>query len=366
MKITGFKLAKVRVPLITPFKTALRTVTQIEDIILMIETDTGHIGYGEAPATAVITGDTHGSIIDALRLHILPAIVGMDTAQLADITAAIQGAIVHNTNAKAAAEIAVYDLCAQDKNQPLYMFLGGGEPRLTTDLTISVDNVDKMVADSLLAVKAGYKLLKIKVGKDINLDIERVKAIYAAIDGRSHLLLDANQGWTAEQTVSALDTLERAGVKLEMIEQPVKADDIDGMQFITQRVSTPVMADESAFNLGQVVEILERKAADIINIKLMKTGGLSNAIAIANTASTFGAECMIGCMLETSISVSAAAHFAVAHAHVITRIDLDGPALGAFDPVQGGTTFDGPSIVLGDGPGLGIKSITGLNIIDEA
>ena len=357
MKITGFRLAKLCVPLVTPFKTALRTVTKIEDIVLMVETDTGNIGYGEAPPTAVITGDTHGSIIDALRLHIMPAIIGMDISDIDAITSRIQNAIVHNTNAKAAAEIAVYDLYAQSQSQPLYKTLGGGSPYLSTDLTISVDEVDKMVSDSLLALEQGYKTLKIKVGKDIDIDVKRIKTIHEKTKNKASLILDINQGWSAEQTVRALAELENAGVELDLIEQPVKADDINGMHYITQRVSTPVMADESAFSAAQVTELLERGACDIINIKLMKTGGISNAIKIAEIAEKFGAKCMIGCMLETSISVSAAAHFAAAHANIISYIDLDGPALGAFDPVEGGTTFDGPNIILSKEAGLGIHTV---------
>ena len=365
MKITGFKLAKLCVPLVTPFKTALRTVEKIEDIILMVETDTGHVGYAEAPPTAVITGDTHGSIIDALRLHIMPALMGMDIIGLEALTSAVQGAIVHNTNAKAAAEIAIYDLHAQARGKPLYEVLGGGSPYLSTDLTISVDTIEKMLADSARALELGYKTLKIKIGKDIDMDIKRILAIYAASAGKAKLILDANQGWSAAQTVRALEELESAGVQLDLIEQPVKADDIDGLAFIKERVNTPVMADESAFSAAQVTELLERRAVDIINIKLMKTGGISGAIKIADIADKFGAQCMIGCMLETSISVSAAAHFAAAYAHVITRIDLDGPALGRFDPVLGGALFNGPDIRLGDGAGLGIKAIEGLQFISE-
>ena len=364
MKITGFRLAKLCVPLVTPFKTALRTVTKIEDIILLVETDTGNIGYGEAPATAVITGDTHGSIIDALRLHIMPAIMGINVDNIGAMTTAIQGAIVHNTNAKAAAEIAAYDLHAQAQNKPLYRVLGGGKKRLSTDLTISVDTIDKMVADSMLALGQGYKTLKIKVGKDIKVDIKRIKAIFQKTNGKAKLILDANQGWNAKNAVNAIQKLEDFGVKLDLVEQPVKASDIAGMHYITQRVNTPIMADESAFNPAQVTALLERDACDIINIKLMKTGGLSGAIKIADIAKSYGAPCMIGCMLETSISVSAAAHFAAANADVITRIDLDGPALGTFDPVEGGTTFNGPEIILSDEPGLGIKSIKNLQFID--
>ena len=148
-----------------------------------MHTDTGHVGYGEAPATAVITGDTHGSIIEAIRKFIAPRLIGEDIANLNRITQLIQGALEKNSSAKAAVEIAVYDLFGQLYDAPLYKMLGGGDPVITTDITISVDYIDKMVADSIAAVERGFESLKIKVGKDIGVDIERVKAIYAAVEG---------------------------------------------------------------------------------------------------------------------------------------------------------------------------------------
>jgi L-alanine-DL-glutamate epimerase-like enolase superfamily enzyme len=158
-------------------------------------------------------------------------------------------------------------------------------------------------------------------------------------------------------------TLEDAGVALELLEQPVKAWDIDGLKYVTARVNTPVMADESAFAPAQVVDLIQRRAADIVNIKLMKSGGLSNAIRIADIAALYGVECMIGCMLESSISVAAAVHLAVAKADIITKADLDGPSLGLFDPVQGGVLFNESQITITDAPGLGIREIRGLELL---
>ena len=363
MKITDVRLGMVRVPLKTPFKTALRTVEAVEDVIVSIHTDTGHVGYGEAAATAVITGDTHGSIIEAIGKVIAPRIVGEDVANLNRIVRLVQTALERNTSAKAAVEIAVYDLWAQLYDAPLYRMLGGGEPVITTDITISVDHIDKMVADSLAAVERGFESLKIKVGKDIGVDIERTKAIHAAVEGRALLRLDANQGWTPKQAVFALQTLEDAGVKLELVEQPVKAHDLAGLRYVTERVHTPVMADESVFGPAQVFDLIERRAADIINIKLMKTGGLSNAIRIADIASIYGVQCMIGCMIESAISVAAAVHLAVAKSDVITKVDLDGPSLGQFNPVEGGVIFDESEITVTDAPGLGIREIRGLELL---
>jgi o-succinylbenzoate synthase len=360
MKITRFEFAMLRVPLKTPFKTALRTVTQVEDIVVMVHTDTGNVGYGEAPATAVITGDTHGSILDAIRNYIAPRLIGQDVADLNRLTRIVQNALEKNTSAKAAVEIALYDLFGQLYDAPVYRLLGGGDPVITTDITISVDTIDKMVADSLSAVERGFDSLKIKVGKEIGVDIERAKAIYAAVENRALLRLDANQGWTAKQAVHAIRAMEDAGIQLELVEQPVKAHDLEGLRYVTERVHTPIMADESVFGPAQVIELIQMRAADIVNIKLMKTGGISNAIRIADICSLFGVECMIGCMLESSISVAAAAHVAVAKADTITRVDLDGPSLAAENPVDGGVLFNESEITITDAPGFGIRSIRGL------
>ena len=360
MKITNIRLAKLIVPLVTPFKTVLRSVENIDDLVVIIETGTGDIGYGSAPATPLITGDTHGFMIAVINRLFKPNLIGCDLNNFNQIIHFIQTAVVHNSSAKAAIEIALYDLWAKLFKTPLYKLLGGGESKLKTDITISVDNTEKMVSDSVKAVTQGFDVLKVKVGKDIHHDIERVEAIYQAVAKKALIRLDVNQGWTAKQTVYAEKKLIAAGVELELIEQPVRADDLTGMRYISERISTPLMADESAFNAKQVLALIHTGSADIINIKLMKTGGLSNAIKIADICQLYNVECMVGCMLEGSIAVAAAAHLACAKAQVISKIDLDGPALGQFDPVHGGVNFHLANITLSDAPGLGIEKIDGL------
>ncbi|WP_372392815.1 dipeptide epimerase [Xanthomonas sp. NCPPB 3582] len=366
MKITGFRLGMLRVPLNTPFKTALRTVQAIEDVVVVLQTDGGHLGYGAAPATAPITGDTHGSIIAAITHCIGPRLIGQEVADLNRLCGLVQHALERNTSAKAAVEIALYDLWAQSFGAPLYRVLGGGTPRITTDITISADSIEVMVAHAQSALARGYAALKIKVGKDSASDVERVKAIHAAVDGRAALRLDANQGWTPKQAVRNMRSLEDAGIVLELLEQPVKAADIDGLAFVTAHIDTPVMADESVFSPSQVIDLLQRRAADIVNIKLMKTGGLSNAIRIADIAALYGVPCMIGCMIESSVSVAAAVHLAVAKADSITLADLDAPALGQFDPTEGGVRFDEAQIHVDDAPGLGIGRIRGLELLPQS
>ena len=364
MKIKSIRLGMLNVPLITPFKTAMRTVKEIEDVVVMVETDTGNTGYGSAPATAVITGDTHGSIIEAINKVLSPALVGRDISELNKLTDTVQNSIVRNFSAKAAVEMAIYDLYGQLYDAPLYKLLGGGDNVITTDITISVDYIDKMVEDTLSAIDLGFETLKIKVVKDPAVDIERIKAIYAAVNERALIRLDANQGWTPKQTVSVMRALEDSGVQLELLEQPVRGDDIEGMKYVTERIHTPVMADESSFGPKEAIELIRERAADIINIKLMKTGGISNAIKIADIAGMYGVNCMIGCMLESSIGVAAAAHIAVAKSSVITKVDLDTPALGQYDPVTSGVIFDNSEIRITDLPGLGISKIDNLTMLD--
>ncbi len=359
MRITEVRLGILEVPLKTPFRTALRTVASVEGLVVAIHTDTGHVGHGGAAPTPVITGDTRGSMIEAIGGIIAPRLVGEDVADLNRLMCMVQEALRHNTSAKAAVEIAIHDLWAQLHGAPLYRMLGGGEPRLTTDITISVDGIDAMVAESLAAVELGFDALKLKLDRDSGLAIERVKAIHAAVGGRALLRLDANQAWTAKQAVQVMGRLEDAGVPLDLLEQPVPARDIAGLRYVSRRIATPVMADESVFGPLQAIELIRQRAADIINIKLMKSGGISDALRIADIAALHGVECMIGCMIETGVSVAAAAHLAVARPDVITRVDLDAPSLCAFDPVDGGVRFDGPHITIPDAPGLGIRGIRG-------
>ncbi|NLJ58948.1 MAG: dipeptide epimerase [Tissierellia bacterium] len=363
MKITDIRIGEISVALKTPFKTALRTVHSVEDIIVEIHTDTGHVGYGEAPPTGVITGDTKGAIVGALKEHIIKSIVGMDVENFEELMLKLDKCVLHNNSAKAAVDIALYDLYGQLYNAPLYKILGGYKNEIITDITISVNSPEEMAKDSIDAVNRGFDTLKIKVGKDVNTDLERMNAIRNAVGYDVKLRIDANQGWNAKEAVIALTKMEDAGLDIEFVEQPVPAHDIDGLKFVTDNISIPVLADESIFSPKDALTILQRRAADLINIKLMKTGGLHNALKICSIAQVYGVECMIGCMLEAKVSVNAAVHLAAAKS-IITKIDLDGPVLCSEDPVEGGVIFDEYKIILNDDPGLGVKKIHGLRYLN--
>ncbi len=360
MLIARITVGEVKVPLKVPFKTAMRSVNELHDLVLIIETDTGLKGYGEAAVTAVITGDLLDSMRAALAL-IAPRLLGRQLLDFNAILRSIHQSVLHHSSLKAALEIALYDLRAQLLGLPLYQLLGGGEPQIKTDITISVNDVDVMVRDARRAVAAGFDCLKIKVGgRTWRDDVESVMAIERAVGPHVALCLDANQGWSPKQAVQVIQALEKANVVLELVEQPVKAGDLAGLKFVTDRTLTPIMADEAMFSVADALRILSTDSADIINIKLMKTGGISQALEVAHLTRQHHKTCMVGCMLEGVISVTAAAHFAVALDDVVNYIDLDGPQLCDGSAVEGGMVMDGPWITLSDAPGLGITAVHGL------
>ena len=363
MKITEVKLGKIYVPLRVPFKTALRSVSSVEDIVVEVHTDTGAVGYGEAPPTGAITGDTTGAILGALQDHIIKTVVGREVDDFEDLMLALNKCIVGNTSAKAAMDMALWDLYGQLYKIPVYKLLGGSRKEIITDITISVNDPDEMARDAMDAVRRGYDTLKIKVGAHPELDVARLTAVRQAIGSDTRIRIDANQGWEPKQAVRLLNQMQEKGLDIEFVEQPVKAHDIDGLKYVTERSYVPVLADESVFSPEDAVRIMQTRAADLVNIKLMKCGGLYNALKIVSAAEVYGVECMIGCMLEAKISVNAAVHLACAK-KIITKIDLDGPVLCSEDPILGGAVFDEQRITVSDEPGLGIKGVEKMTYLD--
>lgn len=356
MKITKVRLGRISVPLRVPFKTALRQVNSVEDIIVEIHTDSGEVGFGEAPPTGVITGDTTGAIIGAFQDHISKTLVGRDVDDFEDITRAVQDCIVKNSSAKAAADMALWDLYGKKYGIPVYKMLGGARNKIITDITISVNPPEEMARDAVDAIRRGYDTLKVKVGIDPSLDVARLAAIRQAVGPEVRIRIDANQAWSPKQAVRLLNQMQDKGLDIELVEQPVKAHDYEGLKYVTERSYVPVLADEAVFSVEDALKIVQMQAADLINIKLMKCGGLTNALKIATLAEVCGVECMIGCMLESKLAVSAAAHLAAAKG-IITRADLDGPSLCSIDPFTGGPDYRESVIAMNDRPGIGITQV---------
>ena len=353
MTIRSIHTLPFRAPLKHPFVTALRQVEMLEDLIVIIECDNGMVGYGEGAPTPQITGETIGSIRSAVEF-IAPHLIGREIEEFDSLITTLHSVIKANTTAKSALEIALYDLYAQSQAQPLYQVLGGERKRFTTDITVSMGKIEEMIAQSKEAVACGYETLKIKIGSDPVEDANRILAIQKALPDTITLRLDANQGWSAKESVTLLQRIEAEGIMAEFIEQPVPAEDIEGLKYIKERAKTPVLADESVFSLRDAHNLLEMDAADYINIKLAKTGGISRALALADLAASYGVKCMIGCMLEGPFSVAAGVHVASAKADTITLLDLDVVALLASYPATSDIYFNESEIILSDEVGLGV------------
>jgi L-alanine-DL-glutamate epimerase-like enolase superfamily enzyme len=371
MIIQSVELLSLKVPLHTPFKTAVREVSHIHDLVVRVHCSNGCVGYGSAPSTEKITGDSHASIQMALETILIPLVIGESLQDFKPLIEKLHKVTNAGSNAKAAMDIALFDAYAQYTQQPLYELiesLSGGiqttrktDTTIETDYTISVNPVKQMCSDIDVAVARGYRCLKIKIGNQACEDLERLRVIYAHAQNLQsdkvnlRMRLDVNQGWDTQTTINIMQKLEHEGVAFELIEQPLVANDIEGLARIKRAIKTPIMADESAFNLTQVVQLHQLDAVDIINIKLMKAGGLYPAMQIADYCRTHKLRCMMGCMLEGSIGVAAAAHLALAYADVITLIDLDGPSLGQYDPITGASLFKDANIFINTTPGLGIS-----------
>ena len=221
MKITKVRLGRICVPLRTPFKTALRSVNSVEDVIVEIHTDCGAVGYGEAPPTGAITGDTTGAIIGAIQDHIAKTIVGRDVDEFETLLQSVQKCIVGDSSAKAAVDMALWDLYGQLHNIPVYKLMGGARKNIVTDITISVNDPETMVKDALIAIERGYDCLKMKVGVNPELDVQRLAAVRGAVGKDVVIRIDANQAWTPKQAVKILNKMQEQGLDIELVEQPV-------------------------------------------------------------------------------------------------------------------------------------------------
>ncbi len=357
MNIQQVETFRTAVPLSKPFKTALRTVYVAEAVVVKITCDTGLVGWGEAPPTHVITGDSLDSVEYAIKQILKPTLLNADLLNYEPLLQKLHKALVRNTSAKAAVDMAIYDCLAQHSRLPLYQYLGGAKSELETDFTVSVNSPKEMGEDALLYLERGFRVLKVKVGKgDMATDIARIREIRNRVGEKVEIRLDANQGWTAKEAIRGIRKMEDLGLNVELVEQPVVAHDVEGLKQVTDAVETPIMADESIFTPEQALHVLKTRSADLINIKLMKSGGIFQAEKINSIAEAFGVECMVGSMIETRLGITAAAHFAASKSN-ITRFDFDAPLMLAEDIVAGGIIYTGRMITFPDAFGLGISDV---------
>ena len=335
MKITAITLKIEKIPLKTPFITALRRVEYVENLRICIHTDTPSIGLGAAPATKAVTGEDLKSIQSSIKKIITPKLIGV-LFKLDTLLNLLHSACEGNSSAKAAVDMALYDLAAMQQQQNLLEYLGGEPIMLETAVTISLNPVEKMVEDAGIAYGRGYHILKIKVGGDDGEDLARIRAIRKALP-QAKLLIDANQAWSVRETLKIIKALEP--LNIELIEQPVRGDDLEGLKEITAQSPVPILADEAVFSLDDAKRVISQKAAHLINIKLMKCGGISKAIEIIEYCQNQNIKCMMGSMLEGPTSIALTTQLVMAYKEAFSYIDLDSPLLYKKIPTGTGLSF---------------------------
>jgi len=352
MKLTTHLIS---VPLHTPFITALRTATHADS--LLVELSDGSLsGWGEAPQVWKVTGESLAGAQACVEGPIAAALEGLGPDDLTEALRRIQNAAAGNFGAKAAVDVALHDLVARRLGVSLQAFLGSTVSTVRTDVTLSVGDADALAAAATARVADGFDVLKVKVGTDAAGDVERVRRVRAAIGPGPRLRLDANQGWSRRDAVNAIRALEDCD--LELVEQPVAAGDLEGMAWVTDRVNTPILADESVYGVRDLVAVIRHGAADMVNVKLAKCGGLGPARTLLELAREHGLGTAVGSMMESHVGIGAAAALVAAYPTTAVN-DLDAAWWLRDAPVTGGIRYEGSLIHLPFEAGLGV---TGLSV----
>jgi L-alanine-DL-glutamate epimerase-like enolase superfamily enzyme len=316
LKIEKIATKIIKIPLKTPFVTALRRVENVEFVRVEIVFDDDTTAFGEAPATKAVTGEDLDDIIDSIQ-SVQDMLSGVSIAEALSI--------LHlqkiGSSAKAALDMALY--------LKIHTLNAVDTTPIKTDITISLNDKKTMFEDAKQALQSGYDILKVKLGSDIMHAIAVTKLLAKELPN-AVLLIDANQAWNLEKALKYVNAVKE--LKIELIEQPVLADDLESLRCITAVSKIPILADEAAFSLEDVKKIYETKAADMINIKLMKCGGVSKAVEILEYAREKKITCMLGSMLEGPLSINAAMKLAFRYRDVIKYVDLDSPLLYAQTP----------------------------------
>lgn len=356
MPITEVRTHRISAPLHTSYVTAARRTATLDTLIVEVRDTDGHVGFGEAPQVWQVNGASVAGSEACVQGILAPLLIGADPDELTGNCRAVRHAVVGNEAAKSALDVALHDLAARRLGVPLVRLLGGTAVRIPTLVTLSAVEEAAVAEAAAARVKEGFTVLKMKVGLDAAEDFARVRAVRAAVGPHVRLRLDANEGWSARDAVRVIRTVEDAGLDVELVEQPVHRADLAGLAWVTERVDTPVMADESVFTLADLIEVTRRRAVDMISVKLAKCGGLIPARALLALAEEQQIGALVGVMMESHVGVGAAASLVSASGSGAVS-HLDAAWWLAWSPVRGGPRYAGGTLLLSDAPGLGINGL---------
>jgi len=337
-----------------PFRIAPGASIESHNVVVKIVTDYDVVGWGESSPSQRVTGETAETVTKTLD-KVAPKLIGMCPLRIERDIEAMDSIVDRNPAAKAAIDIALHDILGKTARKPLFMLMGGYRTEVLTDITLGIKSPKEMAKDAVKAVKRGFKALKVKVGVDPVEDVERIKLIREAVGSDVQIRIDANQGWTPQQAIQALNKMEKFSI--QFAEQPVHAEDFKGLIKVKKDSPIPIMADESVHSPEDVLRLIQAEAVDLINIKLMKSGGILKARKIAAVAESAKMPCMIGCMGESEIGIAAGAHLAAAVKN-IQYADLDSDLLLKDKLVKkGGTKVKDSIRKFSKHHGLGVKEI---------
>jgi L-alanine-DL-glutamate epimerase-like enolase superfamily enzyme len=349
MKITHTEIYRFSIPM-EPFVIATGTMDYAQNVLLKIYTDENMYGIGECSAFPMIVGETQDTCI-AMAKEFAKILIGKDPLDIPQRMNDLLGYAAHNSTIKSAFDMALFDIAAKNAGLPLYKFLGGHKRTIETDMTIGIDTPEGMAATAVKHQQQGCRILKIKLGKKANEDIERVAQIRAAVGEDMIIRLDANQGWSFDDALFALGIL--AKYNIEFCEQPMRTWYDDMLPELNLNSPIDLMADESCYNHHDARKLINTQSCKFLNIKFSKSGGILEAQKIHEIALQHGVMCMIGSMLESRLALTANLHFALASPNVM-YFDLDTCLLGHLvDPVVNGLTYDGFFLDVPDLPGIG-------------
>jgi L-alanine-DL-glutamate epimerase-like enolase superfamily enzyme len=303
-----------------------------EPYTIAYETDKGIIGYGCAAPDLQITKETPESVMQGLQDIVPPLIKGSDPLRTSMILERLTHPLQSQPSTLAAVDMALHDILGKACGLPLWKVLGGFRDRIKTSVTIGILPESETVSRALERTKEGFRCLKLKGGIDVEADIARILKVREAVGKDIELRFDANQGFTVEQALKFFEGTRKAN--LELIEQPTPEGQPDLLGRVTSSVQIPIMADESLMTLRDAFRLARKDLVDMVNVKLMKVGGISVAVQINAVARSAGLEVMVGCMDEASLSIAAALHFALARPNV-AYADLDGHLDLIDDPTKG-------------------------------
>ena len=332
MKITFLEAWPKRMALSEPYTIAYETVDHTVNVFMRIETDSGMVGFGCAAPDQAITGETAETVLAAVQGPIFSSLKGADPLRISLHMEKLKRFIPHQPSALAMVDMTLHDILGKKAGLPLWKLLGGFRNRIKTSVTIGILPPDQTVEMAREWKIKGFRSLKIKGGKDVHSDIERVLKVREMVGKGMELRFDANQGYSVAESLEFVNKTKTAN--LELLEQPTPKDQLELLGSVTSGVAIPVMADESLMNLVDAFRLARKDLVDMVNVKLMKVGGILEALHINSVSRAAGLEVMVGCMDESALAIAAGLHFALARPNV-AYADLDGHLDLMDDPATG-------------------------------